>query len=54
MKLNIGYFADGPWSHQAFTKLIQIPDISISFICGRYKTNDQILKILLRSLKSII
>ena len=44
MKLNIGYFADGPWSHQAFTKLIQIPDISISFICGRYKTNDQILK----------
>ena len=44
MKLNIGYFADGPWSHQAFTKLIQIPDISISFICGRYKTKDQILK----------
>ena len=44
MRLNIGYFADGPWSHLTFTKLIQNPDISISFICGRYKKKDQTLK----------
>ena len=44
MKFNIGYFADGPWGHQAFIKLINNADISISFICGRYKTEDQIFK----------
>ena len=22
MKLNIGYFADGPWGHETFNKLI--------------------------------
>ena len=34
MKLNIGYFADGPWSHQTFIKLINNSDISISFIAS--------------------
>ena len=24
MNLNIGYFADGPWSHKAFDKLSKI------------------------------
>ena len=33
MKLNIGYFADGPWSFKAFDKLIKDPNIKISFIC---------------------
>ncbi len=44
MKLNIGYFADGPWSHQAFEKLINDDDILIKFICVRRGTNDQTLK----------
>lgn len=44
MKLNIGYFADGPWSHLAFEKLIQDNDITISFICVRFDTNDETLK----------
>ncbi|PHR70026.1 MAG: formyl transferase [Arcobacter sp.] len=44
MKLNIGYFADGPWSHNAFEKLINDKDIIISFICVRADTKDKILK----------
>lgn len=44
MKLNIGYFADGPWSHEAFEKLINDSDIKISFICVRFDTKDETLK----------
>jgi len=44
MKLNIGYFADGPWSHVAFEKLIDDKEITISFICVRYDTKDDTLK----------
>ncbi len=44
MKLNIGYFADGPWSHTAFEKLINDDEIEISFICVRYDTKDEVLK----------
>ena len=38
MSLNIGYFADGKWSHKAFEKLIQDDDIVIKFICVRFDT----------------
>ena len=44
MKLNIGYFADGEWSFEAFNKLINDPDVIISFICVRYQSKDQTLK----------
>lgn len=44
MKLNIGYFADGPWSHVAFEKVIKDKEIKISFICARYGTKDETLK----------
>ena len=44
MNLNIGYFADGPWSHKAFDKLIADSDIKISFICARYNSEDKILR----------
>ena len=44
MKLNIGYFADGPWSYAAFNKLINDPNIKILFICVRYDTKDITLK----------
>ncbi len=44
MILNIGYFADGPWSHETFNKLIKDPNIKISFICVRYGSKDKALK----------
>lgn len=44
MNLKIGYFADGPWSHKAFEKIIADSEISIQFICVRYDTLDQTLK----------
>lgn len=43
MKLTIGYFADGPWSHKAFKKLIKDTDIEIKFICVRFDTKDETL-----------
>lgn len=44
MKLTIGYFADGPWSHEAFKKIIEDNEITISFICVRFDTSDTTLK----------
>ena len=44
MNLNIGYFADGPWGHETFKKLIKDPEIRISFICVRYDSKDETLK----------
>jgi len=44
MQLKIGYFADGPWSHQAFKQIINDKDIIIKFICVRYDTQDKTLK----------
>ena len=44
MILNIGYFADGPWSHKTLDKLINDPEIKISFICVRYDSEDERLK----------
>ena len=44
MSLIIGYFADGPWSHETFNKLIKDPEIKISFICVRYDSKDETLK----------
>jgi len=42
--LKIGYFADGPWSHETFKKLIADQDISIGFVCVRFDTQDKTLK----------
>ena len=42
-KLKIGYFADGPWSHKAFQRLIVDDEISIKFICVRFDTKDEVL-----------
>ncbi len=44
----IGFFADGPWSHLAFSKLLSRKNLEVSFVCGRYKTSDVILKELCR------
>ena len=44
MKINIGYFANGPWSHKTFVKLAKDPEVKISFICARYESKDETLK----------
>lgn len=43
-KIKIGYFADGPWSHNAFEKIIADSGFKIQFICVRYDTKDDTLK----------
>ena len=43
-KMKIGYFADGPWSHKAFTLLQDDPSIEIAFIVPRIDTKDDTLK----------
>jgi methionyl-tRNA formyltransferase len=43
-KIKIGYFADGPWSHLAFERLIKDQSISIQFIVPRNDTSDLTLK----------
>ncbi|GFI08914.1 methionyl-tRNA formyltransferase [Lachnospiraceae bacterium] len=42
--ITIGYFADGPWAHKAFEKLMQDETIHISFICVRYDKRDKVLQ----------
>ena len=43
-KFKIGYFADGPWSHEAFDKLCTDNSIEIAFICARNDAPDLELK----------
>ena len=43
-KLRIGYFADGPWSHNALEILIRNPNFEICFICARFNEPDPVLK----------
>jgi methionyl-tRNA formyltransferase len=42
-KFRIGYFADGPWSHNAFQLLIADPAIEIAFIVPRSDSQDETL-----------
>ena len=42
-KLQIGYFADGPWAHHAFDIIIQDMSLVIDFLCVRYDKKDSIL-----------
>lgn len=43
-KLKIGYFADGPWSHNAFELLVNDSSIEIAFIVPRSDSKDDTLK----------
>ena len=43
-KLKIGYFADGPWSHLAFEKLIEDDSIEIKFIVPSKFLRDWIVR----------
>tara|TARA_B100000686_G_scaffold234524_1_gene242268 strand:- start:4575 stop:5468 length:894 start_codon:yes stop_codon:yes gene_type:complete len=47
--IKIGYFADGPWSHQALKKILADLNLKIKFICGRHDKSDPILKELAES-----
>jgi len=40
----IGYFADGPWSHQALDKLLEDASVRIAFICARSDRPDPVLR----------
>ena len=41
--LNIGYFADGIWSHNVFKIIANDPNMQICFICVRRGSDDKIL-----------
>lgn len=43
-KIRIGYFADGPWGHNALLKLLEDETIDICFIVPRNDTKDNFLK----------
>ena len=50
-KLRIGYFADGPWSHEALVKLLMDKTLEIAFICARNDKPDEILRLASREQK---
>lgn len=41
--MKIGYFADGPWAHKAFEKIVKDKSIKIVFITVRYDKKDEVL-----------
>ena len=42
--MKIGYFADGPWSHEALKMLEKKDFIEVAFLVPRYNTTDFYLK----------
>lgn len=42
-RLKIGYFADGPWSHNALIKIVKNKIFDIRFIVPRSDTKDDTL-----------
>ena len=42
--MRIGYFADGPWSHNALDKIILDKTLNVIFVCARFDMQDQVLK----------
>ena len=41
--MKIGYFADGPWAHKAFEKIISDRSIEIAFLTVRFDKRDAVL-----------
>ena len=41
--MRIGYFADGPWGHKAFKKIISDSSLEIVFLTARYDSQDSVL-----------
>lgn len=42
--MKIGYFADGPWSHEALKKIISDKRFELAFIVPRFDSQDPVLK----------
>lgn len=42
--IKIGYFADGPWSHEALKLILRDPAMDVRFICARWENPDPVLK----------
>lgn len=42
-RIRIGFFGDGPWAHDTFSKIIRDPQIEIKFVCTRSDIPDDIL-----------
>jgi len=42
--VKIGYFADGPWSHEALKKIVADERFEIAFIVPRYDSQDSVLR----------
>lgn len=42
--MKVGYFADGPWSHQAIELISNTDDLEIVFIVPRFDTQDPVLR----------
>lgn len=42
--MRIGYFADGPWSHNALDKILNDKTLKVVFVCARFDTQDPVLK----------
>jgi methionyl-tRNA formyltransferase len=43
-RLKVGYFADGPWSHRAFDRLLLDDTVQLRFVCARNDAPDAVLK----------
>lgn len=41
--MKIGYFADGPWGHRAFEKMVSDSSLEIAFLTVRYDKKDFVL-----------
>ena len=41
--LHLGYFADGPWGHRAFDKIVADDSLIIDFVMVRYDSQDSVL-----------
>ena len=41
--MRIGYFADGPWAHKAFEKIVSDRSVKIVFLTVRYDKKDEVL-----------
>ncbi len=42
--MRIGYFADGPWSHNALDEILKEKNLEVAFICARFDAQDPVLR----------
>jgi methionyl-tRNA formyltransferase len=42
--VRIGYFGDGPWSHRALDRILNINELEVVFIVARFESGDPVLR----------